>query len=595
MKKRINLQNNKIKCNIRDDNLIGDSNDSIIENKDTNLINNDEKKNIINILENNNDNNDEIYGDEYFIYLLSIILNDYINFPNINHIETIENIELYIIISTHDYNEIKLNYEINDDSNLNNIEIFGENFVNNNKESCFLIINKKILDLKRSICLNDVFDNIIINRPIQLEVCLIEKKYKLMTNLSYMFDNISTLTSKSNFGDFNTSNIKSMKYMFNNCKLLKTLPDISNMNTENVSDMSYMFNNCSSLLNLPDISKWNTEKVNDISHMFQNCELLTSLPDISEWNTNNIEKIEEAFNNCKSLSSLPNISKWNIREEIENLNIFEGCQLLEENFKNNNSKYKKLMKGLRCFFSLLENTANLCISIIIFFLLIFIPCKYFLLIYSSFYLDEINEIIPFLKEKLNSIENTNTTLFTEILNINNVTKINETNNNQESFINNLLNYTIIDNNVKLESSIKKVQIINCIVGALGLIRYIIIFSFRSKHKFIITNFIPILILFILLNILSIILEVIDTYDLKKIIDSLTKFSNKINKFFNKENPELIENKISELNVCININNYAIYGTILMFIVIPSFYLKNILKEKLSLKTYNDYLKNRNYI
>ena len=44
MKKRINLQNNKIKCNIRDDNLIGDSNDSIIENKDTNLINNDEKK-----------------------------------------------------------------------------------------------------------------------------------------------------------------------------------------------------------------------------------------------------------------------------------------------------------------------------------------------------------------------------------------------------------------------------------------------------------------------------------------------------------------------------------------------------------------------
>ena len=69
MKKCINLQNNKIKCNIRDDNLIGDSNDSIIENKDTNLINNDEKKNIINILENNNDNNDEIYGDEYFIYL----------------------------------------------------------------------------------------------------------------------------------------------------------------------------------------------------------------------------------------------------------------------------------------------------------------------------------------------------------------------------------------------------------------------------------------------------------------------------------------------------------------------------------------------
>ena len=70
-----------------------------------------------------------------------------------------------------------MNYEINDDSNLNKIEIFGENFVNNNKENCFLIINKKISELKRFICLNDVFDNIIINRSIQLEVSLIERKY----------------------------------------------------------------------------------------------------------------------------------------------------------------------------------------------------------------------------------------------------------------------------------------------------------------------------------------------------------------------------------------------------------------------------------
>ena len=120
------------------------------------------------------------------------------------------------------------------------------------------------------------------------------------------------------------------------------------------------------------------------------------------------------------------------------------------------------------FFIILEKIAYLCISIIIFFLLIFIPCKCFLLLYRSFYLDEINETISFLIEKINSKGKTNTTLFTEILNINNVTKINETNNNQESFIKNLLNYTIIDNNAKFESSIKKVKIINCIVGALCL-------------------------------------------------------------------------------------------------------------------------------
>ena len=193
------------------------------------------------------------------------------------------------------------------------------------------------------------------------------------------------------------------------------------MNTENVSDMSYMFNNCSSLLNLPDISKWNTEKVKDISHMFQNCELLTSLPDISEWNTKNIEKMEETFNNCKSLSSLPNLSKWNIIEGIVDRNIFEGCKLLEENFKDNNYNYKKLMKCFGYFFCICQNIVYLIINITIFFLLLFFPSKYFILLYSSFYLDEINEIISFPIEKLNLIEHTNITCITEILNINNVT------------------------------------------------------------------------------------------------------------------------------------------------------------------------------
>ena len=277
-----------------------------------------------------------------------------------------------------------------------------------------------------------------------------------MTDLSYMFENVQTLTSKSNIGDYNSYNIKSMKYMFNNCNLLKELPDISNMNTENVSDMSFMFNNCSSLLNLPDISKWNTEKVKDISYMFHNCESLTSLPDISKWNTNNIEKMEKIFSNCKSLLNLPNLSKWNIREGIENHNILEGCQLLEENLQNTNYNYKKLMKCSK-YISCIFNNIFICfIYSFFFFLLILLFLMHFSSLNCSFQLDAINEIISKPIENLNLMKYTDIIYITELLKINNETKINEINNNKESFINDLLNFTKLNNNVKFESSKKKI-------------------------------------------------------------------------------------------------------------------------------------------
>ena len=54
-------------------------------------------------------------------------------------------------------------------------------------------------------------------------------------------------------------------------------------NTNNVTDMSYMFNKCSKLSSLPDISKWITNNVNNMRVMFQKCSSLNELPDISKW------------------------------------------------------------------------------------------------------------------------------------------------------------------------------------------------------------------------------------------------------------------------------------------------------------------------
>ena len=106
-----------------------------------------------------------------------------------------------------DISEIIIIYDINKE-NEENIKIFGEEFVENNKNICKMIIDNKEYE--------------------------ITGKYKVKSN------------------DNNQLQIK-----------LKGI--------DNITDMSYMFSGCSSLSSLPDISKWNINKVNYKSSMFSGC------------------------------------------------------------------------------------------------------------------------------------------------------------------------------------------------------------------------------------------------------------------------------------------------------------------------------------
>ena len=78
---------------------------------------------------------------------------------------------------------------------------------------------------------------------------------------------------------------------------------------DNITNMSYMFDKCSSLSSLPDISKWNTNNVTNMSNMFYKCSSLSSLPDISKWNTDKATNMSFMFSDCLSLLSLPDISR----------------------------------------------------------------------------------------------------------------------------------------------------------------------------------------------------------------------------------------------------------------------------------------------
>ena len=124
------------------------------------------------------------------------------------------------------YDIKKINKYIEEDKD--NINIFGSAFVENNKNICKLIINN-------------------------LEYDISEK--------------------------FNVKNYKN------------NLLEIKLKGINKVTDMRYMFDKCSSLSSLPDISKWNTNNAKNMSDMFYKCSSLSSLPDISKWNTNNVKEM----------------------------------------------------------------------------------------------------------------------------------------------------------------------------------------------------------------------------------------------------------------------------------------------------------------
>ena len=182
---------------------------------------------------------------------------------------------------------INIIYDINKEKE-DEIGIFGNYFVKNNKNKCKMIID------------NNEYE--------------ITNKYNIK----------SCECDRLNIKLKGIDKISDMSSMFYECSSLSSLPDISNWNTSSVTDMSYIFYGCSSLSSLPDISSWDTNNVTNMSYMFCECSSLSSLPDISKWNTNNINNMSNIFDGCSSLSSLPDISKWNTNN-VTNMNIMFSC------------------------------------------------------------------------------------------------------------------------------------------------------------------------------------------------------------------------------------------------------------------------------
>ena len=569
--------------------LIEGNQNDIFGLKIDNNIDNNEQENENNIYDDilniKNESNFHIYESERnFINLFKIIINDYENYPNYNLLKTIKNLERFASIYFVDINIINLKYKIYEKNIINNsrIQLFGREFVNNNKENCFLIIHKNIIKLSNNIKLEDIFNEVPNFYPIHLKVQLIERKRKKMTNFSFMFNDISSISS-SNIGKYDTRNIKEMNYMFYNCKFTH-LPDISNWNTENVIDMSYLFSNCSSLEKLPDISRWDTTKVINMCYMFNNCSSLKEFPDISNWNTENVKDFNNMFENCSLISSLPDLSKWKVEQAKHMKCMFKNCSslinifdlskwsisqeteiddILEGNILlkyPDTLKYKdnNIIKYFISFYNLCKNLYTVLYSILECLYCLFLVSSifsffYFLFYYFiGFYLSySFNNTKNFINNPFEYFElrkKSQEIFRKKFSNITNETKIEEMMNN---VIKRKLNFTLINENTEFEYSIYLFKIYSIVLRILFSEKiFVLVFSFLNmfyEFKYLdILKSLYILIIPFLSNIASLVIAILDNNNIKNLSKSIKIYYQEARKFFRQKLPINYKNELELL-------------------------------------------------
>ena len=143
------------------------------------------------------------------------VIKDLKNIVNENNIKNKINLILDITEKSKilDNDEITLIYKVN--KNDKTIKIFDAHFVENNKNVCKIIYNKKVLEVKEYIDIKN-------------------EKEKLIIKLKGI------------------NNITNASKMFYECKALESIPDIINFDLSRIIEMNEMFKGCYEGLIIPD-------------------------------------------------------------------------------------------------------------------------------------------------------------------------------------------------------------------------------------------------------------------------------------------------------------------------------------------------------
>ena len=212
---------------------------------------------------------------------------------------------------------IKFNliYEKNNNDNSEEI-IFGNKFVENNKNNIELIINneKKNLIEKYKLKRGENKIHIIIKGKI--------------TNLEDMFKGCKNLKYIKELNSLDTKNINNFSSMFEGCSSLSNLNGIENWNVSNGIDFSHMFDGCSSLSNIDELKNWDVSNGINFSFMFCECSSLKNLNGLKNWTVSKGKDFCHMFEMCSSLPNIDELKNWDVSQGKDFLFMFDGCSSL---------------------------------------------------------------------------------------------------------------------------------------------------------------------------------------------------------------------------------------------------------------------------
>ena len=222
--------------------------------------------------------------------------------------------------------------------------IFGEKFVENNKNKIDLEINGIPSELVKKYKLKKGENNIQIKIKNKKITSLEDMFYKCNTlknieeleyldtievnNFSGMFHGCSSLSDLKGLEKWNIWNGTNFSNMFEECISLSDLKPLSKWKVLNCKDFSFMFNGCSSLTNLKGLDYWNVSKGVNFSCMFHGCSSLSDIKSLERWNVSKGINFSYIFSECLSLSDLKGLENWNVSLGHNFSGIFYGCSLL---------------------------------------------------------------------------------------------------------------------------------------------------------------------------------------------------------------------------------------------------------------------------
>ena len=227
-----------------------------------------------------------------------------------NHIFNIGTYIKYVINEFENKYGIDIFYQTDYDGIQN---IFGEKFVENNKDKIDLIINGTKTNLISRYNLKKGENKI--------QIKLKENLY----HLEYMFYRCYSLTHIDGLKYLNTNCVSNFSYMFDECFYLFNLNPLKDWDVSFGENFSCMFGLCTSLLNLDSLKDWNVSNGENFYRMFWRCSKLSDINGLQNWNMENAIDLQGMFTTCQSLTNLYALRNWKVSKVSNFSYMFFDC------------------------------------------------------------------------------------------------------------------------------------------------------------------------------------------------------------------------------------------------------------------------------